>query len=277
MYGHQPIHPPLFPAKVPNTDAFCVAIGDTQIGSMVALMAPEVELTNGQILKASRPQRWLWDCWRNFWDYAHKYKEMTRKRAVVIHLGDLIQGAGKRHPDFLADKNAQMNMAVDILKPVRDFADKFYMCKGTEYHSGPGAEDEKTLGKHGVKMDRVEYNIRVVVGGKLFDCAHVGRAGTRPWTVGMANLVAQILVDYTDKGERRPDYILRGHKHVQDDTGIKFSNTRGVIVPGWQLPDAYVFEKCGGATRTNMGGILIDGDWMGHILYQPEREAIIHA
>jgi hypothetical protein len=153
-----------------------------------------------------------------------------------------------------------------------------YMCKGTEYHAGPGAEDEKTLGKHGVKMEAVEWCLRLDIGEYLFDCAHVGRAGTRPWTVGMANLVSQILVDYADKGETRmPDYILRGHKHVQDDTGIKFSNTRGVIVPGWQLPDAYVYEKSGGATRTNMGGLIIDGPWLQHILYQPERERIVHA
>lgn len=276
--NYLPITKPLFPAEPPDTDAFCVAIGDTQIGSMVALMTPKVELANGQPLLASKAQMWMWDCWRNFWDYAHAYKRKTKKRAIVVHLGDMIQGCGKRHPDFLEDLAAQMDMATDILKPVREFADKFYVCKGTEYHSGPGAENEKTLAKLGVKADRVEWAIRTDIGGKLFDCAHVGRAGTRPWTVGMANLVSQVLVDYVDKREKRfPDYVLRGHKHVQDDTGIKFSHTRGVIVPGWQLPDAYVFNKCGAATRSNLGGILIDGDWMQHILYQPEREGILYA
>lgn len=274
----EPAVAPIFPDQNPNTDAFAVFTGDLHIGNLMALMPPVMELPEGQVLVASKVQQWVWACWVNFWDIVKQYKWRSKKRLVVCLMGDTLHGTrlGK-HPQVVNDQGLQIAMAEVILKPIRELADKLYVVKGTEFHSGLSGQFEELLSTS-IKADAVAWRLRLNIGGKLFDLAHFGRAGTRPWTVGQANQLSGLLVDYATHHEgRMVDYMIRAHRHIPDDTGVKFIGIRGMITPSWMLADAYAHGRGFADTIAPIGGIMIDGNWVQHVMYEPKRDEVINA
>ncbi|MBU2177537.1 MAG: hypothetical protein KJ556_20795, partial [Gammaproteobacteria bacterium] len=69
-----------------------VHFGDTHIGSTTALCPPIVRLDDGGEYRASREQRWFWDCWLRFWDDVSVLKRKYRARVVAIDGGDQREG-----------------------------------------------------------------------------------------------------------------------------------------------------------------------------------------
>lgn len=86
---------------------------------------------------------------------------------------------------------------------------------------------------------------------------HVGRTGSRDWTGAAPALAMEVAADYISDGKLPPRYILRGHRHIIDDSGAKLSYTRAIMLPSWQLRTNYG-HRVTQRKRSDIGGFILD-------------------
>ena len=240
-----------------------VVISDTHIGSTTALAPPTYTLHNRNTLEISTVQSnilqtWVYQCWTDFWDYVDhvRGKGKKRKRLVVAHLGDVVDGVHHQSTQLIAEVGDQIQMAVDLLEPIRNKSNYFVGILGTGTHAGQDHATEAAIYKE-LSADFVGQNLVLDIDGKRHDLAHHGRSGTRPWTTGATNLAAEIILDYALTGDPLPNYIFRGHRHVIDDSGSKFENTRLIQCPAWQLKTSHGWRVAGNTVRSDIGGVIV--------------------
>lgn len=258
-----------------------VVIGDTHIGSSTALSPLKFSVHNrntleAQTTEANRLQRWLYSSWTDFWNYVKSTQD--KKRIIVVHLGDVVDGNHHGSAQLVQEINDQIEMAVDLLEPVRDIATVFIGILGTVAHSGPEHSTELEIYRR-IGADYIEQQFTANIDGVLADFAHHGRAGSRPWTSGAANQTAEIIIDYAQSGDPLPNYIFRGHRHIFDDSGAKFENTRLVQCPSWQLRTNFANQVAGTTRRSDIGGIILSKNGLdlskSRYKGQPDRRKII--
>ena len=68
-------------------------ISDSHVGSSTAIAPLEFNVhsrSENEVQKtsANKLQRWLYECWTDYWD--HVFKLAKKKRLIVVHCGDLI-------------------------------------------------------------------------------------------------------------------------------------------------------------------------------------------
>jgi hypothetical protein len=238
-------------------------ITDTHIGSTTALSLPEWSLDTGligvdSVYKATQAQNWIYDCWQDFWKYV---KDLAGKkhRIVVFHLGDVIDGFHPRYIQALSNIDDQRAEAVEILKPIVNMSDAFYIIRGTECHVGEAAQHEVAIAR--------ELGVRALwegifdVDGVRIDLSHHGRAAKRAWTSASAGVAAEAIHDaVTDRPPRIPPrYVFRGHMHLVDDSGEKVSGTRAVSLPSWELRNA-LGHRLESGKRADIGGAIMLSD-----------------
>jgi hypothetical protein len=244
-------------------------ISDTHIGSFTALSLPEWGLDTGTIDKDGKPiikkvmatlaQLWLLDKWNDYWKYAKKLCG-RKHRLVVIHLGDVIDGNHHNSPQLLPNIQDQKEMAIEILKPIANAADAFYIMRGTSIHSGPMSSDEVAIARElGAKC---LFEQTFDIDGTLIQCAHHGRASKRDWTSVAASVAVQVILSAAmDRPPRQaPRYVFRGHNHICDDSGEKVRSTRAIALPSWELRTEFGFRVAPGIL-SDIGGafMLPDG------------------
>jgi hypothetical protein len=242
-------------------------IGDTHIGSSTAVSPLTYALHNRnsletQIVEANRLQRWLYEAWTDYWQYVFSLqgKGKHKRRLIIAHLGDVVDGVHHGSTQLVAEINDQMQMAYDLLKPVRKKASTFIGIFGTgPSHAGMDNSTEAAIYNE-LDADYVGQQLTISIDGTLCDLAHHGRAGMRPWTSGAVALGAEVMLDCAQSGVPLPDYIFRGHRHVMDDSGAKFEYTRVIQCPSFQLKTSYGWGISANTIRSDIGGvILVDG------------------
>jgi len=239
-------------------------IGDTHIGSSTALSPLQFTIHNRatleeQITYANRLQEWLYDCWIDYWDYVYHLcgKGKKGKRLIVIHLGDVIDGNHHGSNQLIQEVEDQVQIALDLLEPIRNKSHKFIGILGTmPFHAGQDHATELEIYKK-LDADYIEQAVTINIDGILIDLAHHGKSGTRPWTTSAVSEGAEVMLDYAQQGQPLPNFILRGHTHKFDDSGAKFQHTRVIQCPSWQLKTAYGWRVSSNTVRSDIGGIII--------------------
>jgi hypothetical protein len=244
-------------------------VADTHVGGVTALSLPVWETVEGQQIIATKAQEWLYACWQDFWRYVYRLKKESKYHLVTVHLGDIIDGLQHGNVQALPELIDQENEACELLKPIRNISDGgFFVCLGTEAHAGAAAQSEQRVARE-VGATKAAWSITLEVDGYTIDCSHHGRAGGREWTSSAANMAVEVVVEYLSRGCEAPRFILRGHRHVIDDSGEKLRGVRAICLPSWQLKNAYGWRVAPGM-RTDIGGLVImDGmiDW-SHARYE---------
>lgn len=258
-----------------------VVIGDTHIGSTTALSPLRYTLHNrntleAQEVKANKLQRWLYECWEDFWDYVDT--KSKKRRLIVAHLGDVVDGVHHNSTQLVAEVGDQVEMAIEMLSPIRERADTFIGILGTAVHAGQDHATEAAIYK-ALNADHVGQSITANIDGMIVDFAHHGRTGSRPWTTGAPALAAEIMLDYAQSGIELPNLIFRGHRHVLQDSGAHFENTRLIQCPSFQLKTSHGWNVAGNTVRSDIGGVLvIDGEVdLSHSRYrgQPDQRKVL--
>ena len=241
-------------------------ISDTHIGSTLALCAPQFTVHTGrkeevQQNQYNKCQQWLFECWVDYWNYVRSLAGIvgnTRKnRLVIIHLGDVVDSKHHASPQIMDEVEDQIEAACNLFRPLAAMADGgMYLTFGTGAHNGGCAEYERVIGRElGINYDW-EYSLNI--DGITLDLAHHGRAGRRDWTSSAAGLAVEVATDYTSEGMQPPRYILRGHNHHIDDSGIKVPYTRAISLPSWQLRTSYGHQVAANRKRSDIGALIID-------------------
>ena len=258
-----------------------VVLSDSHCGSSTAVSPLKYTVHNRstyetQVMEANRLQKWLYRNWMDFWDYVKD--KSKKKRVIVAHLGDVIDFNHHGSTQLVQEVGDQVKMALELLEPYRDIADKFIGILGTAAHAGTDPAVESDLYRQ-LGAEYIEQQMTINLDGILVDLAHHGRAGIRPWTSSAANLASEIMLDYAQTGLPLPNYIFRGHLHVMDDSGSKFENTRLIQCPSWQLKTTYGNRVAGNTRRSDIGAVLLnDGKLdLSHSRYkgQPDGRRVI--
>jgi len=113
-----------------------VIISDTHIGSTVALMAPEFETGEGQLIGLNAFQEWFWECWLHLWEEWVPEVTGGEPYALVIN-GDIVDGIHHRTTQVWSPDSGDQVDAVDLaFKPVMETQPaKVFITEGTECHS----------------------------------------------------------------------------------------------------------------------------------------------
>jgi hypothetical protein len=67
-------------------------VSDLHAGGTTALCPPSIALDDGGEYNASKAQRWLWQCWGQFWDRAQSVRDEHAATFYQIFNGDLVDG-----------------------------------------------------------------------------------------------------------------------------------------------------------------------------------------
>jgi hypothetical protein len=257
-------------------------ISDTHVGSSTALAPLEFSVHNRsdfetQVTQANKLQRWIYECWTDYWD--HVFKLAKKKRLIVVHVGDLVDGVHHGSLQVMNEVEDQAEAFVDLMLPILKRADGFYGVLGTgPSHAGQDNTTEAQLYRD---LGAIEFGqtLTLDIDGTIHDFAHHGRAGARPWTSSAANLATEVIMDYAAQGLPMPNYIWRGHNHRIDDSGSKLPGTRAISLPSWQLKTSYGWRVSANTTRSDIGGyIVVDGlldDSKSRYKGQPDQRRIL--
>lgn len=238
-------------------------IYDTHIGGFTALAPAEFKTESGQVVKFHWTQEWLYDCFCA--DIAQIKKRLRGRRLIVVHGGDVIDGRHHENIDALPDLKDQEDMAVQILTPLRNMADKFFICKGTEAHSGPLSQSERRIAKE--LAAKIGYRFALDIGCGLLDVAHHPNGN-------LVKIKNDVLEDCARDGTPVPRWIIRGHNHKVQDSGETWPKIRVVIAPAWQFKTAHGW-KVATNTRAHVGMIKIDDGRLEIIRHEPKADKVI--
>lgn len=248
-------------------------------------MPNEVPLDDGQVVKASKLQRWLWQNWLDMWADFARLRDEHKARLVVVVNGDIMDGPN--HHGTVQSVSSHPGIERDIaqaaLKIPRALGvDAWHVIRGTEGHTGKGAPGENGIAKwlKAVKDpdtgQESTYFRQMVIQGLRFDVSHHGRGGYLPWTEGAAAVryAVQVFTEYAMDGEPPPHFILRGHLHRLHDTG-SLAPARLLQSPPWKLHDAFSHRQGYSSRKIDVGGFAIlirDGQADVHAFRRaPER------
>jgi hypothetical protein len=254
--------------------------GDPHIGGSTALSTPTYSIHTGRadettVCYANSGQNWLWSNWQDYWAHIYRlacdgHKHKTQP-IVTICLGDLIDGNHHGTSQIMPEVQDQVALALDILQPIRDMSDKFYGVLGTEAHAGNNHDIEHQIYRT-LQADAFDYQLTLSIDGKVIDVAHASPMASLP-------AMYRIIGDYENLP--RPDYIIRGHRHLVTDTGLEDRYTRMIVCPSWQLKTSYAKTLSNANRRSDIGGIIINNGILDvsrlRYMAAPDERKIIYA
>lgn len=278
----------------PRTRPVVLAItSDWHAGSTVALCPPSITLDDGGIYHASKPQSWLWQGWRSYWERVAAVRDDLGAALFMVGNGDAVDGNHHGTTQILSGNAAAQAAVVDALLkvPLALKPDRIVMIRGTEAHVGHSASSEERIAR-GLRKDGWPvigddvtgtaslWHWKAEVQGIRLDLAHHGRVGTRPWTKPnvVANLAAEIFYNHAKEDLRlhrlptAPHLAVRSHMHQFVDTHDQHP-VRVIQMPAWQLATSFIHRIAPGAVA-DVGGIIVtiqDGAMdVEPVIYRPE-------
>ena len=138
-----------------------VVVSDAHINSTVGLCPPSVNLDDGGTYRYSVQQRALWRSWLDFCEKAHD----STDNVIVILNGDLVENGNKSTQVISRNKASILGMAYDAIAPLVEDADKVFVIRGTEYHTGSSADLEEAFAKD--LSNVVPYKKKIYIRGGI--------------------------------------------------------------------------------------------------------------
>jgi hypothetical protein len=226
-----------------------VVVSDLHINSTVALCTPSINLDDGGTYKASKAQRWLWNCWLDMWE--HKIPLLSVGDKILIINGDMADiDIHKRSHQIISRNNATIqSMVLDTIEPAIDWANRIYIIRGTAAHNGKSAWLEEAIAQD---LDNTVqdsnsaswWHLRSTCDGVKFDIAHHASMGNLPHTSANAANKVAFLAQYrykVDMGQPAPDIAIRSHNHRYADSGGNYK-TFAILTGAWTIATEHVYR-----------------------------------
>jgi hypothetical protein len=245
-------------------------VSDLHAGGTTALCPPSIALDDGGEYNASKAQRWLWQCWGQFWDRAQSVRDEHAATFYQVFNGDLVDGNHHGTTQILSgNPNAQAAVVDQCMRiPLALEPDRLFFVRGTEAHVGSSASAEERIAS-GLRKDKRPvvgdpetktaswWHLRMELQGVRLDVAHHGRTGQREHTrASAASLHAHdILLSHVKAGDAYPHLCLRAHYHRFNDS-FDAAPVRVVTSGAFQLGTSYV-HKVAADTLADVGGLIV--------------------
>lgn len=224
-------------------------LADEHVASTVAPW-PDVSFPDGGEYRPSKYQRWLNRCWDRMLEEALSYDHFD----CIVNLGDTLDGNNPRASLVTDRVDCQIAAAVELLSPVRELAEQFYMVAGTNWHVGKGAEYETSVARELDATTCPETNhpvwpfLLLNMDGVIAHFAH--HTGTvrniRYEPTGLWGALMNLRQEY-DKayGRLAPDVrcIFRAHRHRM--MHIQKGPWHAASVCAWQLHTDFSLKVAG--------------------------------
>ena len=128
-------------------DCIVAIVSDLHTNSHVGLCTPFFQHEGGQH-KANAGQRWLWHCWKDYWQAIVRLRDDTGLPVLAIVNGDAHDGDHHGTSEIITRNQAdQLRLAVDVLEPALAVADRLIVVRGTPAHTGEAAWMEESLAR----------------------------------------------------------------------------------------------------------------------------------
>jgi len=241
------------------------AVGDLHIGSTVGLCPRHVELDDGGTYEASKSQRFLYECWLDYWQ---QVKDRKRKHTRVVALlnGDLCdRNRYSQYQLVTINRAVIQRMMLDVLEPVLDIADAIIVVRGTEAHVGGSSEMEEWLAADIDAVGDDHFGTAswwcweaALEGVNVVAAHHPGTNSGRPWTRGGgANRAAAIVMDNYYGETWQPDLAIFNHVHHNEDS---FDNhpVRAIFNRSFSLRTAYDHRSGRSLQASVIGGLIAE-------------------
>ena len=256
------------PSSVPHGTpvqggALEVVVADLHINSTVALCPLRVRRDAGGTYYRSEQQDWLAEKWTELWDQVEAEKKASGLPLYVVYLGDVCDKNQHSRTELIEYESnvVILQMCVEVLERPLNLADRTFVVRGTEAHTGSSGYIEEHLARQvGAEPDpdgggRVSWwhLCQEVAGIKTDLCHHAQTYARRPWTAGAgaARQAAITCDEYDDLGEGRPQLVGRAHGHYAA-MGYK-SKTFCFYCPPWQLSTPFA-RRLGAGRRVEPPG-----------------------
>lgn len=241
-----------------------VVISDIHCGSSVALCPPDFTTTEGQKVGLNKYQQWAWAQWLDFQDWVFKGGKYT----LVLN-GDLIEGIHHRSTEIIsADPADHYLCAQHVLNRIVDRAERVYVVRGTDTHTGPssehglatwcGAIPDKAHARPAWDRLDLEYE------GVQCRFVHHGVGSRREWTrLTALNVdIDSHRIATVDAGGRPPQVLGLGHFHhyAAGSTSAWLS----FRTPSWQFNTRHTMKVVPWA-ENEVGGVVLEFDGKGQL------------
>ena len=260
-----------------------VVVSDMHVNSTVGLCPAYVNLDDGGTYLPSKPQKVILKAFHDFCD-----KSLDTKEPIILILnGDLVEDGNKGTQVISRNKATIMSMAVDVISPLIDKAEKVFVIRGTEYHTGNSGELEESIAQDfdnavpSKKGTASWWHLRTKISNVRFDVSHHINMGNLPWTEkNAANKLSDILMyRYVEWKEALPDIAIRSHVHRVSDSGLN-KMIYSITQPCWCTATAFVHRIGASNAKPHIGGMIIDCDNGKYNVtverYTPYREKIFN-
>lgn len=242
-----------------------VMIGDLHVGCGLAIMPLEgAQLDTGGWAFPSPIQQKLYDRWTNgFWPWV---QAETGGRFNVLVNGDLVDGSHHgATTQWSHNPYDQRRACVELLRPIREMANRFIVVRGTETHGGQSDHNEEAIAE-ALQAEKSpagtwsHWEVFLRFGGKLVHVAHHIGGTTSPFAKSSA-LQRQIALSYVNSGrwgDEPPVMFVRSHRHQCSWVGEPCSHgvVTCLVLPPWQLKTPFIY-RLGVMEQPEYGGAII--------------------
>lgn len=236
-----------------------VCLSDLHCGSSRALMPPGFRDTEDQGHEPNRFQDWLWGWW---WDFHEWIERVAGDSPYSLLLnGDLIEGVHHGTTQLVTNDPADhAKIALEVLAPLSERAERVYMVIGTEVHTKTTEHSiAQRLGCVPSPLTRQPCHEKLWLrqNGVLIAVSHhIGTTGRQ--ALEATQLSIQLTEDQAQAariGDPIPQMIVRSHRHVYgyytDGDGS------ALVLPSWQFLTRHG-HKVVPAARQRFGGAILD-------------------
>lgn len=263
-------------------------LNDVHAGGTTALCPDVVRFDDGGEYHASKAQRWLYACYRDYWRQIAAKRDALDAELYVVVNGDLVDGDHhntsqiiSRNPNSQALVWTECASVFLALKP-----DRIAIIRGTGAHAGNSACSEERIAD-GLRRDKRPivsdpdtgtaswWHWRPEIQGVRLDFTHHGKMGRLPRTRGSSLVLYawDIADEHLSSGDPLPHLAFRAHNHKRGDSGDACP-VRVVATGAWQLGTEYV-KKVAADSLADIGGayVVIDrGEYeVKQVTFKPER------
>lgn len=245
-----------------------VTVSDQHFGCKLGLCSPEgVQLDDGGTYRPSALQRVVWEWWREFW--GEFVPEATGGEPfIVVNNGDVIDGVHHNSTTQISHNiGDQKRLAKNVLRPIVEACEgRYYHIRGTEAHVGKSAVYEEELAEElgairNTSGQYARWELWLELRGRLLHYLH--HIGTTASSAHEASAVnAELSAEFNEAarwGERRPDVIIRSHRHRCIEVRVPVSGgwAASVVTPAWQLKTPFTYKIAGARLAPpQIGGLV---------------------
>lgn len=250
-------------------------LGDTHVMSDTGLCMPNFKIGSKQKRPyvVSADQQWLFD---NLQTLVKDFKRRAIGKRVFVGLGgDLVDGVNHHGTTQTTGVYSdQVQMAIELLKPIVGMADLCYGVTGTAAHVGDAGDNDRSFYYH-FGIDVVEDGW-IRIDKRLFRWQHhgvaVGKEENRENP--MINKIKSVRYECLEYGYPLPDAIITHDRHRSFDP-VYVRKVWGAVCPCWQLPTNY---GSGFIERVNIGALIYDfeANKLERIDYSKAPQVVYH-